>query len=108
MRTSRLESFKRGFLTNLLNSKVILFISLSLVQFATPGHGPLFLQILCLGGVLGLMALAFFITLGYLSGSLGKFLLKRGPLQAILPKALSMVFLGLALRLLFLKRPAWN
>ncbi len=85
-----------------------IFLGAAAVLLITAGHGPLFLQILCLGGVIGLMALAFFITLGYLSGSLGKFLLKRGPLQAILSKALSMVFLWLALHLLFLKRPAWN
>lgn len=49
----------RGFLTNLLNPKALLFCSLLLPQFTSPGQGTLISQFILLGGVLVAIGLLF-------------------------------------------------
>ena len=49
----------RGFLTNLLNPKALLFCSLLLPQFTSPEQGSLFFQFILLGGVLVSIGLLF-------------------------------------------------
>ena len=52
----------RGFLTNLLNPKALLFCSLLLPQFTSPERGTLLWQFMLLGGVLVSMGLLFDIS----------------------------------------------
>jgi threonine/homoserine/homoserine lactone efflux protein len=52
----------RGFLTNLLNPKALLFCSLLLPQFTSPERGTLLLQFVLLGGVLVSIGLLFDIS----------------------------------------------
>lgn len=52
----------RGFLTNLLNPKALLFCSLLLPQFASPERGTLLLQFIILGAVLVSIGLIFDIS----------------------------------------------
>ncbi len=104
--TGGLESFRQGFLTNLLNPKVILFTSLFLVQFASTGHGPAFVQVVSLGAVLALLAFAFFSALGTAAGTLGRFLMDSRACRAVLPRAYGTVFLLLAVRLLLVRQPS--
>lgn len=52
----------RGFLTNLLNPKALLFCSLLLPQFTSPERGTLLLQFILLGGVLVSIGLIFDIS----------------------------------------------
>jgi threonine/homoserine/homoserine lactone efflux protein len=101
-----LQSLRQGFLTNLLNPKVILFISVFLVQFTVPGHGPLFMQMVSLGAVLSLMSSAFFTGLGYLSGSLGRSIPDTPALRRVFPVLLALVFLVLAVNLFVMERPS--
>lgn len=49
----------RGFLTNLLNPKALLFCSLLLPQFISDGAGPVLVQYLWLGGLLVATGLMF-------------------------------------------------
>ncbi|MEC4722463.1 LysE family translocator [Noviherbaspirillum sp. CPCC 100848] len=51
--------FLRGFLTNLMNPKALLFCGLFLPQFVSAAHGPALTQFLWLGAVLVLVGFAF-------------------------------------------------
>ena len=97
-------NFRRGFLTNLLNPKAILFSGVFLPQFASPSFGPIFQQIVSLGAVLAFLGLLFQAALSLASGSLGQWLLSSPRRQAVLERLMGIVFLGLATRLLLLER----
>lgn len=61
------RAWRRGLLTNLLNPKSLLFCSVLLPQFVSPGEGPVLLQFTLLGGLLvgiGLLFDAGYATLG--------------------------------------------
>lgn len=105
-RTSRssFENFRRGFLTNLLNPKAILFSGVFLPQIASPSFGPIFRQIVGLGAVLALLGLLFQAALSIASGSLGQWLLSSRRRQVLLQRLMGIVFLGLAARLLVMER----
>ena len=66
---SRYAVFK-GWLTNILNPKVALFILAFLPQFATPGAGPVWQQVLVLGLIFA--SVGTLVSIGYalLAGSL--------------------------------------
>jgi threonine/homoserine/homoserine lactone efflux protein len=101
---SPMRSFKRGFLTNLLNPKAILFSGVFLPQFATPAYGPLFQQIAGLGAVLACLGLLFQSTLSLASGSLGQWLLSSRRRQVFMKRLMGVVFAGLAARMILLER----
>ena len=101
---SATKNFQRGFLTNLLNPKAILFSGVFLPQFSTPGYGPIFQQIIGLGAVLACLGLLFQSALSIASGSLGKWLLSSPRRQLFLERLMGAVFLGLAARLLMMER----
>lgn len=100
---SPMRNFQRGFLTNLLNPKAILFSGVFLPQFATPAYGPIFQQIVGLGAVLACLGLLFQSALSIASGSLGKWLLSSPRRQLFLERLMGVVFLGLAARLLMME-----
>ena len=62
----------RGFLTNLLNPKALLFCSILLPQFTSPERGTLLLQFIWLGGVLVSIGLLFDVTYVFLADGLVK------------------------------------
>jgi threonine/homoserine/homoserine lactone efflux protein len=62
----------RGFLTNLLNPKALLFCGLLLPQFARPEQGGLLLQYAQLGGVLVAVGFAFDAVYALLAGGLAR------------------------------------
>lgn len=92
------RAMTRGFVTNVLNPKVALFILAFLPQFADPAIGPVYLQMLTLGALFA--TTGFFITTGYAlaAGAFGTLLRRR--LSGI-RKLTSIVFAGLAVRLVF-------
>jgi threonine/homoserine/homoserine lactone efflux protein len=101
---SPVENFRRGFLTNLLNPKAILFSGAFLPQFASPTFGPIFQQIVGLGALLALLGLLFQAALSIASGSFGHWLLSSPRRQLLLERLMGVVFLGLAARLLTMER----
>jgi threonine/homoserine/homoserine lactone efflux protein len=101
---SAFENFRRGFLTNLLNPKAILFSGVFLPQFASPSYGPLFNQIVGLGALLAMFGLLFQAILSIASGSLGQWLLSSPRRQLFLERLMGLVFVGLATRLITMER----
>jgi threonine/homoserine/homoserine lactone efflux protein len=95
---------RRGFLTNLLNPKAILFSGVFLPQFASTSYGSLFWQIVGLGAILAGMGLVFQATLALTSGSFGQWLLASPQRKQWLDRLMGVVYVGLALRLVTLER----
>ncbi|MCK0151809.1 LysE family translocator [Marivita sp. S6314] len=93
------RAFRRGFLTNILNPKVGLFVLAFLPQFADPAIGPVWQQILLLGTLLAIGELATYCVLGAFAG-LAATRIKRA--SRWMGKLSAIVFGGLAVRL------AWN
>ncbi len=89
-------AFRRGFVTNILNPKVGLFVLAFLPQFTDPALGPIWQQILILGVVL---VLGGFLTdgcYGIFAGAVATRLRRRAKLMN---RACACVFGGLAVRL---------
>ena len=91
------RAVRRGFVTNALNPKVALFVLAFLPQFTRPEAGPVWGQILLLGGLFSVTG--FFITAAYgaAAGYAGRAL---GRAFGWLNKLAALVFAGLAGRLL--------
>jgi threonine/homoserine/homoserine lactone efflux protein len=65
------EAFRRGFLTNVSNPKVIVFFAAFLPQFVVTGGPPVAIQLLELGAVFAGVGLAFDIAIAMTAGALG-------------------------------------
>ncbi|MEO1603277.1 MAG: LysE family translocator [Pseudomonadota bacterium] len=90
------RAFGRGFLTNILNPKVGLFVLAFLPQFADPAIGPVWQQILILGAILGLGGLLTDGLIGLLAGTFAAWLTRSA---RIMNRIAAAVFGGLAARL---------
>lgn len=98
----------RGFLTNLLNPKALLFCSLLLPQFISSEQGTLFSQFILLGGILVITGLFFDVNFVFLADGLMRRLgnkLSNGiRLRSRLEKARNWLMIivlgGMAIRLL--------
>ncbi|MEP2530254.1 LysE family translocator [Shimia sp.] len=90
------QAIRRGFLTNLMNPKVALFVLAFLPQFTALEAGPVWHQILILGGLFTVTV--FFITAAYgaAAGIAGTAL--RGA-SGLMNKISAIVFGGLAAKL---------
>jgi threonine/homoserine/homoserine lactone efflux protein len=87
----------RGFLTNILNPKVALFVLAFIPQFTDPAIGPMWRQMLILGAIFQIFGLAFSRALGAAAGAFYTNLRRR---VGTLNKITSILFGGLAARLL--------
>lgn len=88
---------RRGFVTNVLNPKTALFIFAFIPQFTDPAIGPIWVQILILGGIFMAFGFAFAISLGAAAGAFADVLRAR---VRVFNKITSILFGGLAARLL--------
>jgi threonine/homoserine/homoserine lactone efflux protein len=97
------RAFRSGFIVNLTNPKVILFVLAFIPQFVDPNR-PVLAQFLIFGAVLAVGG--FFINgaVGVFAGGAGKRLAGSGRAQAWLGRISGAIFAGLALRLAFLER----
>lgn len=96
---------RMGMLNSLLNPKALLFFLVFLPQFVDPQQGPIGAQLLVLGLMLTVIALAFHLMLAWCSGAIGGWL-QRHPRAAVLQDRISaVVLIALALRLLLLEPP---
>ena len=90
------QAITQGFLTNILNPKVALFILAFLPQFTDPQNGPVWLQMLILGGLFSSTGIIVTITYGVLAGAMSDRLHRY---QRPLNKLTALIFGGLAARL---------
>ncbi|WP_305044226.1 LysE family translocator [Geoalkalibacter sp.] len=98
---SRARLYRRGILMNITNPKVSIFFLAFLPQFADPGRGPVWVQILLLGGLFILATLLVFGGIALLAGTLGTWLNRSPRVQRLLNRLAGAVFIGLALTLAF-------
>jgi threonine/homoserine/homoserine lactone efflux protein len=96
---SRLRLYGRGVVMNITNPKVSLFFLAFLPQFASAQRGPVWLQILMLGGLFILATILVFSSIALLAGSLGEWLNRSARARRVLNRLSGLVFLGLALKL---------
>lgn len=91
----------RGLINNLLNPKALLFFSLFLPQFVTREGGGVPLQIALLGIVLTLVVMIVNLGVAWVAGSLRRAVSPRGTFDQVGSVLLGLVFVGLALRMVF-------
>ena len=90
------RAFRRGFLTNLMNPKVVLFILAFLPQFTDPAIGPVWQQIVILGVILGIGGIITDGTYGVFAGLMAQRVRKSA---GTMNKISAVIFGGLAARL---------
>jgi threonine/homoserine/homoserine lactone efflux protein len=93
--------WRRGVIMNLSNPKVVLFFLALLPQFVDTTRGAAAPQILVLGALFILATLLVFGGLSYFSASVGDAMRRRPGVQAQLDRISSLVFVGLAIRLVW-------
>lgn len=86
----------RGFLSNALNPKPVLFILAFLPQFTNTAYGPIWQQILILGGIFAFTGTLVTMGYGAVGGYLGQRLVNR---MGLVNRIAAVLFGGLALRL---------
>ncbi len=92
------QALKRGFLTNLLNPKVALFVLAFLPQFTRLEVGPVWQQILILGAIFVATGLVVTSSFGIAAGVFGTTIRRA---SGTLNKLTAIVFGGLAARLMW-------
>lgn len=95
------HAFRTGLMVNLTNPKVILFVLAFIPQFIVPSAGPVIVQFLVFGGVIGLGGLIINGMAGVWAGSLGQRFARGSRLLDYLTAG---IFTALALRLALLER----
>ncbi|MFY0693310.1 MAG: LysE family translocator [Paracoccaceae bacterium] len=90
------RAFRRGFVTNILNPKVALFVLAFLPQFAQPEIGPVWQQILALGV---LLAIGGFLTDGLIGVFAGLAADRLSRASRVFNKIAAVLFGGLAARI---------
>lgn len=98
------RAFWDGFLVNLTNPKVILFVLAFVPQFVDPAAGSVLGQFLIFGLVLGLGGFVVNGLIGIFAGQAGRRLISSPTAARWLGRISSGIFAGLALRLALLER----
>ncbi|CAM3831407.1 LysE family translocator [Kibdelosporangium persicum] len=86
-------------LTNLSNPKVILFYLAFFPQFISQDGWPAWAQFLLLGAILICVGLSVDATVGFLSGALSEFLVRRPAIRRWMDRVSAAIFGALAVRL---------
>ena len=94
----------QGLATNVLNPKVVVFYVAFLPQFVSPELGHTTLQLLVLGLSHWLIGLPYLGTVALASGAVAGWLRRSPGLRRVLDGVSGAVFVGLALRLVLVKR----
>jgi threonine/homoserine/homoserine lactone efflux protein len=97
-------AFRDGFLVNLLNPKVILFILAFVPQFVDPSRGQVLAQFLTFGVVIGIGGMVVNTAVGLTAGGFGRRLVSSPRFARRLRYASAGIFTLLALRLAALQK----
>jgi threonine/homoserine/homoserine lactone efflux protein len=100
-RAGTLALVRRGVLMNVTNPKVAIFFLAFLPPFTDPARGPVALQVLLLGAVFMVAAFSVFGTVAWAAGFLGGWLRRTPRAQVVMNRVAALVFVALALRLLW-------
>lgn len=92
--------FFKGLLANAINPKVVLFFLSFLPQFVVAERGQVGLQMGLLGLIFTAQAAVLFGLLGYFSGGIGAWLLRRPRVGPWLDRLAGTVFVALGLRMM--------
>jgi threonine/homoserine/homoserine lactone efflux protein len=93
----------KGAIAAAINPKVALFFLSFLPQFVVAEHGHATLQTALLGLTFAAQAAVLFGLLGFFSGSVGAWLNRKPKAGVWLDRAAGIVFIGLGLRLIFVR-----
>lgn len=93
------RAFRDGFLVNISNPKVILFILAFIPQFVDPARGSVLAQFLIFGSVIGLGGFVINAAVGWGAGGIGRAMARNARVERGLRWAAASVFGLLALRL---------
>ena len=91
----------RALINNLLNPKALLFFSLFLPQFATARGGAMPAEIALLGVILSLVVMAVNLGVAWAASSVRRAFTPGGRVDHLSTGVLGLVFVGLALRVVF-------
>lgn len=97
--SSFLYYYRRGIIMNVTNPKVSVFFLAFLPQFANPENGSVTLQIILLGIMFIISALAVFSLISYFAGMIGNWFLKSGSAKKVLNVVSGIIFIILAVKL---------
>ncbi len=86
------RAFRDGFLVNVSNPKVILFILAFIPQFVDPGRGAVLAQFLIFGSVIGLGGLIINAAVGWGAGGMGRVLARNVRIERGLRWASASIF----------------
>ena len=93
------RAYLTGFVTNLLNPKMVAFTVAFLPQFINPALGQVWLQFAILGAILIVLEFLVDGTVGVLAGRIGGWLRHRRSARRRIDVATGGVFIGLGVRL---------
>jgi threonine/homoserine/homoserine lactone efflux protein len=103
---SSLTNFRRGLLTNLLNPKTLLFCSVLLPQFVTPGAAPAALQLGLLGAICVAVGFGYDSLLAVGGDRIGRLILDNRRVRLIQRRIFGVLLVGLAVRLAMARQPS--
>lgn len=98
------QLYRRGIIMNITNPKVSIFFMAFLPQFTDPAHGSITLQLILLGLIFIVVMIAVFSLISQLAGTIGTWLSKSGKGEKILNIVACIVFVSLAIKLVFTGR----
>lgn len=94
------DVFRRGFVVNISNPKIMLFFAAFLPRFVGDASENPVLQLLMLGLIMQTLGLLADLAVGYAAGAIRNRVLRRGGVQALLGRLAAGVYGALAIALL--------
>jgi len=98
---SNAQLYRQGILMNLLNPKVALFFLAFLPQFVSPGDIAISVQMLILGGIFIIQAIAVFSAVSVLSGHIGSLIKRSESASKYISISKGIIFILIGLRIAF-------